>query len=49
MHPKPAVPNAIPIRTYAALRHWLDGFRTGNLNLIFLMGQPGLGKSRLIR
>jgi hypothetical protein len=49
MHPKSAIPNAILIHTYAALRQWLDGYRTGNLNLIFLMGRPGLGKSRLIR
>ncbi len=45
--PQPS--NVIRVRTYAALDPWLDGVRAGAVNLLFLTGSPGLGKSRLVR
>ena len=45
----PRPPRTITIRSYAALLPFLTGFRDGNFNLLFLIGAPGLGKSRQAR
>lgn len=45
----PATIQSIRIRTYAALHPWLNGFRADKINLLFLTGAPGLGKSRMVR
>lgn len=45
----PASIQTIRIRTYDALKPWLDGFRADTFNLLFLTGAPGLGKSRMVR
>lgn len=46
MKPRSSAP--IRVRTYAALTPWLDGVRGGKINLLFLVGTPGLGKTRLV-
>ena len=41
--------NAIRIHTYNALDEWIQAFARGFLNLVILIGSPGLQKSRVIR
>lgn len=45
----PPPPNAVRVTTYADLIPWLHGFRDGNINLLVVVGRPGLGKTRLVR
>lgn len=39
----------IPVRTYAELHAYLSAFSAGHLNLLILLGGPGLSKSRSVR
>lgn len=41
--------HTIPVRTYAELDTYLDAFSAGHLNLLILLGGPGLSKSRSVR
>lgn len=47
--PTPVPANAIRVPDYAQLRHWADGFRDDKFNLLFVVGRPGLGKTRIVR
>jgi len=38
-----------PIRTYAELNSYAQAFADGHLNMLFVFGDPGLGKSRCLR
>jgi len=38
-----------PLRTYADLANYAQAFADGHLNLLFVFGDPGLGKSRCLR
>ena len=38
-----------PIRTYAELASFAKAFANGHLNMLFVFGDPGLGKSRCLR
>jgi hypothetical protein len=39
----------IPVRTYTELHAYLSAFSAGHLNLLILLGGPGLSKSRSVR
>ena len=39
----------IPVRTYTELHTYLGAFSAGHLNLLILIGGPGLSKSRCVR
>lgn len=41
--------NAILIHTYSALDEWMQAFAKESLNLVILIGSPGLQKSRVVR
>lgn len=41
--------HTIPVRTYAELDTYLAAFSAGHLNLLILLGGPGLSKSRRVR
>ena len=41
--------HTIPVRTYAELDTYLAAFSAGHLNLLILLGGPGLSKSRSVR
>jgi hypothetical protein len=41
------LPRAVSVENYDELARWLNGFVTGAFHLLFLIGRPGLGKSRL--
>jgi len=41
--------HTIPVRTYAELDTYLTAFSAGHLNLLILLGGPGLSKSRSVR
>lgn len=40
---------AITLRTYAELRQYAEAFGTGGLNLLILIGSPGIAKSKTIQ
>lgn len=42
-------PHAIRVTTYAELQCYVHAFAQGHLNLLLLMGSPGVGKSRCVR
>ena len=41
--------HTIPVRTYAELDTYLAAFSSGHLNLLILLGGPGLSKSRSVK
>ena len=41
--------HTIPLRTYADLDTYLAAFSAGHLNLLILLGGPGLSKSRRVQ
>lgn len=41
--------HAAVVRTYAELQKYARAFSSGHLNLLLVLGAPGLGKSRVIR
>ena len=41
--------NAIFVRKYSALDKWIQASAGGLLNLVILIGSPGLQKSRIVR
>ena len=41
--------NAIRVTTYNELLKWVSAFAAGKFNLLIVIGQPGLQKSRLLR
>lgn len=41
--------HAVHVTTYSDLQQWIDAFARGVLNLLILIGGPGLAKSRLMR
>ena len=40
---------ALILRTYAALKNYVGAFAQGHINLLILVGPPGLAKSRTVR
>ena len=42
----PATRRPIPITSYDQLKQWAEAFGRGGINLLILLGRPGLGKSR---
>ena len=49
MKPKRKPEHMIPARTYAELHSFVRAFSAGHLNLLILLGGPGLSKSRTVR
>lgn len=41
--------DALTVTTYQRLRRFIEAFREGHLNLLILVGGPGLAKSRTVR
>ncbi len=47
--PKKASERAIPVRTYDELERYVRAFAAGHLNLLIVVGGPGLAKSQTVR
>ena len=43
------IPRSIRLTDYSAVAEFVDGFAQARLNLLFLIGRPGLGKSQLVQ
>jgi hypothetical protein len=47
--PKSIPDRSIPVRTYDALQRYVEAFAAGHLNLLILLGGPGLAKSQTVK
>lgn len=47
--PRSSPAGAISIRTYSQLERYISAFAAGHINLLILVGPPGLAKTRTVR
>lgn len=48
-YPQSGATQPIPVRSYARLQEFISAFACGHLNLLILIGDPGLAKTRMVK